>query len=174
MVGKKSPLECDRGPEWTNWIVGLSCSCFIMPSITILILQAWNVNRMCIIFDCIYFIIVAICSFLSDYVYCYHPNPPLSFVTIDQWTATGGVLCVILVILINPFPIILRFLNFVILATALFFIGKSRKAPTAKQWRKWHCIWHLFSGIGLSYIYCQEYLMRLDIIPDDQLWWPWQ
>lgn len=173
MLGVKNPDEKGRTPDWANWVIGLSCFCFLFPSITILALRAWNVSRKCIWFDMIYFIIVSTFSFLSDYVYCYKPNPPLDFATIDQWTATGGVVTVILIIMINPFPLMLRVFNFAILLLALCFIGKSRKCTTMKQWRKWHCVWHGFSGFGLSYIYCQEYMLRSGTIPGNDFLWPW-
>jgi len=173
LVGKKKPVDEERDRSWTNWWIGISCCCFLMPSMTILILRAWSDVRRCIIFDCIYFVIVAICSFLSDFVYCYVKDPPLPFETIDQWTATGGVVVVIVNILVNPYPLILRVCFFMVLGIALYLIGKSRKATTGQQWRKWHIIWHIFCGFTLSFIYVQEYLLKHSVISSDRLWWPW-
>eukprot|EP01084_Bolivina_argentea_P111646 199136_1 len=152
MIGKPTPDEHERGaPHWTNWMVAISCSFFIMPSLLIIVLRAWNNVRMCIIFDAIYFIIVAICSFLSDYVYCWSTEKTcVDFVTVDQWTATGGVVIVIIGIVINPYPIILRIIDFGALLGAIYCIGKSRRAEDKYAWRKWHCIWHLFCGLSIS------------------------
>eukprot|EP00484_Ammonia_sp_Unknown_P020286 CAMPEP_0197038658 /NCGR_PEP_ID=MMETSP1384-20130603/15556_1 /TAXON_ID=29189 /ORGANISM="Ammonia sp." /LENGTH=257 /DNA_ID=CAMNT_0042469121 /DNA_START=28 /DNA_END=798 /DNA_ORIENTATION=- len=134
MVGMENPTEDGRDHSWTNWMVGVSCACFLFPSFTILALRAWTTVRRCIIFDCCYFVLVALVSFLSDYVYCYKPNPPCKFVTFDQWTATGGVVVAVLGIVINPYPIIIRFSDLMVLLVAIYFIGKSRKADTAEQW----------------------------------------
>eukprot|EP00483_Globobulimina_turgida_P001949 UN01951 len=143
LIGKQDFVKYDDRirSEWTNWMVGLSCACFLMPSITIIILQAWNTVRMCIIFDAIYFLLVAICSFLSDYVYCYVKERPcnIKFEIVDNWTATGGVLIVIINILINPYPVIFRLFDFGILLFAIYLINKSRNSQTGVQWRKCHC-----------------------------------
>ena len=49
---------------------------------------------------------------------------------------------------------------------------KSRQQNTPQAWRKWHCLWHLFAGIGLSYAYIQEYMLKNGIIGKN-IWWPW-
>ena len=178
MIGRDEPSCDDRDRSWTSWVVGASCGCFLMPSLTILVLGLWAPHfesvRLCIIFDCVYFVVVAVCSFLSDFVYCYAKDPPCKFETIDQWTATGGVVVVAANILLNPYPLSLRALDVALLLAALALIGRSRKSTEAAEWRKWHCCWHLMAGIGTSYIYVQEYLMRTGTFRTigDSVWWP--
>jgi len=173
MLGSYQPaLEDGRGPQWTNWVVGLSCFCFLFPSFTILICGGWNTTRPCSLFDAVYFGIVSVCSFLGDYVYCYHPNPPLPFGTIDIWTATGGVVIAFLVIVINPWSLMVQLMNMGMLACAMFLIARSRKADNAEQWRMRHCTWHLFAGLTLAWLYAQEYMLHRQLIPQHEMWWP--
>lgn len=175
MTSREYPAEWeDRDRSWTSWVVGLSCGCFLFPSFTILAFRMWNSVRWWIIFDCIYFVVVTIFSFLNDYVYCYVKNPPCNVVFIDQWTATGGVVIAAINIFVNPYPLMLRLLDIVVTLFALFFIGKSRRAENGKEWRKWHCLWHLAAGSGLAYIYIQEYLMRTGTFKNihQSVWWP--
>ena len=84
-IHKLTSKSQSRKPGDTNLAVGLSCFCYLYPTITIFSLTAWSV-RSSLFYEACWYVVVSTNSFLSDYVFLgtesiWHP--------VDRWTGSN-------------------------------------------------------------------------------------
>ena len=179
LFGVQSHNECTyhdkyikRNSKYTNWVVGLSCFAYLIPSLFIFTNLKYicnNINhrnsikciRSSMKYEMYYFIIVTLFSFLGDYVYSYSKQFfGLLIGKIDLWTATGGViLCGIKIFyFLFEFYWYISIFNLFYIILCVWLLSKSRNANNIKSWRIWHSLWHLVGGLGITLICYQEIL----------------
>eukprot|EP01083_Nonionella_stella_P110434 323079_1 len=122
------------GTIWTDWMVGLSC----------------------MLGELAFYIVVAINSFIADYIVTVYKIS--IWHAIDRWTATlCFVLNVIKGLLINKtifdFITLTLFGGFV----SLFLLNGSRNAKTKSVFKMYHIGWHIAGPCVMSYIVYLEY-----------------
>eukprot|EP01083_Nonionella_stella_P180216 642055_1 len=144
------------GTIWTDWMVGLSCFAYLLPSFTIWFI-AFNL-RGCMLGELAFYIVVAINSFIADYIFMGQISV---WHAIDRWTAT---LCLVLNVikglLINKtifdFITLTLFGGFV----SLFLLNGSRNAKTKSVFKMYHIGWHI-AGLALCHTLCIWNINRL-------------
>mmetsp|Transcript_40289 Transcript_40289/g.49701 ORF Transcript_40289/g.49701 Transcript_40289/m.49701 type:complete len:274 (-) Transcript_40289:104-925(-) len=158
-----------RDSSWTNIYVGISCSFFLFPVYTALIIQAWNI-RFCYIYECIFWCIVSLFSFLHDYYYCYVDGKRWVG-TVDLWTATLGFVLASIKVFTIHISWFLKIIDVLLLFVAVMLIRQSRLCNEKKTYFMVHFIWHLFGGIMLSWLVIQEWLAWKGIIDQHRFFW---
>ena len=145
---------------WSNLSVGISCLSFIIPGIEIILLyDGFYTIRSWIKYEMIMYFIVAINSFIADYIcfgqyHGYHKWCHL----MDRWSATFcGTFQVWKIMFIIPFSILAKMMYVIIIICGLLILMRSRQSITAYEFRFWHSLWHYWAMTAMSVVLYHEF-----------------
>ena len=139
--------------KWNrSFIMGASCWFYAFPGLLLLLLL--NEIRFCSIYEATLYILTALNSFISDWVFIGVSSYSHAF---DRWFATASAISTI----VKFFALSLTIFEFIIalifLCVSLYMLRQSRKSKKENEFLFFHCSWHAIGSIGMCWLVWLEY-----------------